>query len=123
MAGFSRLTPGAFVLELLHAGTNAHMLHLQADSYADHMALGSFYEDIVDLADSFAEAYQGRHELIDFPPAEFVRESNPITQLKSLRKYVEDNRRALCSDSELQNIIDEIVAAIDKTLYKLRFLS
>jgi hypothetical protein len=123
MAGLSKLTPGAFVLELLHAGTNAHMLHLRTDSYAEHKALGTFYEEIVGLTDSFAEAYQGRYELVDFPAVPFVRENDAITQLKQLRKYVDENRRGLCSESEIQNIIDEIVSLIDSTLYKLRFLS
>ena len=42
----------------------AHREHLNTKSYAQHMALGSFYDTIVDNADSIAEAYQGRHGLI-----------------------------------------------------------
>lgn len=42
----------------------AHREHLRTQSYAQHMALGSFYEGIIDRADAIAEAYQGRHEII-----------------------------------------------------------
>ena len=41
-----------------------HSVHLNTRSYAKHKALQKFYEGIVDLADGFAEAYQGRHGLI-----------------------------------------------------------
>lgn len=48
-----------FVGVLLHSSTAAHFLHLQTASYAAHKALGHYYENIVDLADKYAEAYQG----------------------------------------------------------------
>jgi hypothetical protein len=41
-----------------------HSVHLNTRSYSKHKALQKFYEGIIDLADSFAEAYQGRHGLI-----------------------------------------------------------
>ena len=41
-----------------------HSVHLNTRSYAKHKALQKFYENIIDLADGFAEAYQGRHGLI-----------------------------------------------------------
>ena len=40
-----------FALTLLHSGTNAHLLHLQTDSFAKHKALGEYYEEIIDLVD------------------------------------------------------------------------
>ena len=42
----------------------AHSVHLNTRSYAKHKALQKFYNGVVDLADKFAEAYQGRHGLI-----------------------------------------------------------
>jgi hypothetical protein len=39
--------------------------------------------------------------------------------MESLKDYVEKNRKAMPKESELQNIIDEIAALIDSTLYKL----
>ena len=40
-----------------------------------------------------------------------------------LDDYVRSNRSTVASDSELQNLIDEIQQLIDSTLYKLRFLA
>jgi len=36
-----------------------HSAHLNTRSYAKHQALGVFYDEIIDLADKFAEMYQG----------------------------------------------------------------
>jgi hypothetical protein len=42
----------------------AHSVHLNTRSFSKHMALNAFYDGIIDHADAFAEAYQGRHGLI-----------------------------------------------------------
>ena len=54
------------ILSCFHARTVAHLLHLTTRSYAAHKALNEFYDEIIDLVDSFAEAYQGEYGLIDF---------------------------------------------------------
>ena len=114
---------GALILELFHSSTNAHIQHLKTRSYAAHQALGHYYEAILEKADSLAEAYQGRYGIIDFPALPFKMESDSIMMLKGLRRYIDDNRMAMVQDSELQNLLDEVVALIDSTLYKLEFLS
>ena len=53
-----------FVGTLFLARDVTHSVHLNTRSYAKHVALNEFYDAIVDLADKFAEAYQGRHGLI-----------------------------------------------------------
>jgi hypothetical protein len=111
-----------FVLCLLHAVTNTHILHLQSKSYSEHMALGSFYEELDDLTDSYVEAYQGKYGLIMDYPAKYELPTPPIEYLVGLNDYVYQARSSLKQDSELQNITDEIVALIDSTLYKLQFL-
>ena len=114
---------GALIMELFHSSTNAHVQHLRTRSYAAHQALGSYYSDVLDKADSLAEAYQGRYGIIDFPSLPFKMESDSTMMLKGLRRYIDDNRMKMVQDSELQNILDEVVALIDSTLYKLEFLS
>ena len=103
------------------ARTAAHMAHLQTTSYAAHAALGEFYESIVDLADSFAEAYQGMYGVIAEYPASPIPSGQPTTWLPLMRSWVRANRDD-CADgkSELANLIDEIIAQLDKTLYKLK---
>ena len=111
-----------FIAALLHSSTVAHFMHLSTDSYSAHKALGHYYEDIIELTDDFAEAYQGRYNKIKKYPEEFHSSNDPVKYLKSLQKFVDDARGELPQDSEIQNIIDEISQLIDSTLYKLKFL-
>lgn len=104
----------------------AHSVHLSTRSYAKHMALNGFYDGIIDLADKFAEAYQGRHGLIgtiELQSADNAK--NIVVFLENSLKEIEDMRYKVCdkSDTPLQNIIDEIVGLYLSTLYRLKFLA
>ena len=104
----------------------AHSVHLNTRSFAKHKALGKFYEDIIDLADTFTEMYQGRHGLIGPIALHSARKtSNIIEFLEDSLKEIEDNRYDVVdkSDTAIQNIIDEIVGLYLTTLYKLKFLA
>ncbi len=115
---------GDFVGTLLHAGTQAHILHLGTRSFAEHKALEEFYEGIVEAVDEFAEAYQGAYDLIDGWPESFEGvDGDALTFLQTLSKSVDDGRKDLPQDSEIQNLVDEVQALIDQTIYKLRFLA
>ena len=104
----------------------AHSVHLNTRSFAKHKALGGFYDNVIDLADKFAEAYQGRHGLIGPISLHSARKTSNITEfLEDSLKEIEDARYKVCdkSDTALQNIIDEIVGVYLSTLYKLKFLA
>lgn len=113
------------VMHLLHSVTNAHILHLQSRSYAEHQALGEFYGAMGDLTDAFVEAYQGKKSLIQNYPADFkLPVGSAIEYIVSLGKEVADLRHSagFPQDEELQNEVDNIANLINSTLYKLRFL-
>jgi DNA-binding ferritin-like protein len=104
----------------------AHSVHLNTRSFSKHMALNTFYEEIVELADKFAEAYQGKHGLIG--PISLMnarKTSNIVEFLQDQVDEIEKVRYEVCDKTEtaLQNIIDEIVGLYLSTLYKLRFLA
>ncbi len=104
----------------------AHSVHLNTRSFSKHMALGTFYDEIVDLADKFAEAYQGKHGLIGPISLMNARKTSNITEfLQDQVDEIEKVRYEVCDKTEtaLQNIIDEIVGLYLSTLYKLRFLA
>jgi len=130
------------------ARTTAHFAHLATASYAQHMALGSFYDDIASNADEFVESYMGIYGQLsvkDFPALR-LSTAPIITQLTDLRTWVAANREECCEayddkddeakeaddaddaesgdidNTELGNLIDNILSTIDRTLYKLRFL-
>lgn len=104
----------------------AHSVHLSTRSYAKHVALQAFYEGIVDLADSFAEAYQGKYGLIGGITLQSAKKTaNIIEFLQDQMDEIEANRYKVVDKdcTALHNIIDEIVGLYLSTLYKLRFLA
>jgi DNA-binding ferritin-like protein len=115
-----------FVGELFLARDVAHSVHLNTRSFSKHSALNTFYDEVIDLADKFAEAYQGRHGLIG--PISLMsakKTTNIIEFLEQSLKDIEDMRYEVVekTDSPIQNIIDEIVGLYLSTLYKLKFLA
>lgn len=113
----------AFALALLNSATCAHLQHWQTRNYATHKALGKYYAAIPDLVDKLVETYMGRNGLVGDFEEEFEIEKDPVRYFKALQKYVDESRKHLPKDSELQNIIDEILDLINSTLYKLQNLS
>lgn len=114
-----------FIASLLAAAPLAHILHLQTRSFAEHMALGTLYEELPEKVDALAEAYQGLHGLItDYPAPAFNKAGgNPVEFVQSVTDYVRNERAKVATESELQNLIDEIAELLDSTLYKLKFLA
>jgi chloramphenicol O-acetyltransferase len=115
-----------FVGMLFLARDVTHSVHLNTRSYAKHKALRSFYDNVIDLADTFAEAYQGRHGLIG--PISLMsakKTTNVLDFLQDQLEEIEKCRYDICdkTDSPIQNIIDEILALYLTTLYKLKFLA
>ena len=115
-----------FIGQLFLSRDVAHSVHLNTRSYAKHKALGKFYEEIIDLADSFAEAYQGKYGLIgavDLQPA--TQTNNVVEFLEDMVQTIMDERYDVVEKecTTLQNIIDEILALYYSTLYKLKFLA
>lgn len=114
---------GNLFLKLLHSGTNTHILHLQTKSYSQHKALESFYSEIIDQTDSLIEAWQGvNNQLAQYPTAYESPNADPLIELTLLSDYFKANKTLVGSQTELQNICDEIQQLIDSTIYKLTFL-
>ena len=115
-----------FVGILFLARDVTHSVHLNTRSYSKHKALQKFYESIIDLADGFAEAYQGRHGLMGPIALQSAKKTtNVIDFLQNQLEEIEADRYKICdeTDSAIQNLIDEIIALYLSTLYKLRFLA
>jgi len=115
-----------FVGLLFLARDVTHSVHLNTRSYSKHVALNIFYDRIIDAADDFAEAYQGRHGLMGPITLHSAKKtSNVIEFLEDSLKEIEDCRYEVAdkSDSSLQQLIDNIIEIYLRTLYKLRFLA
>lgn len=104
----------------------AHSVHLNTRSYAVHKATQKFYEGLPELADTFAEAWMGRHGLIGPVSLMSADKNNDLVEfLENQLEKIAAGRYEFCDRDEtaIQNIIDEIVAHYLSALYKLRFLS
>jgi len=104
----------------------AHSVHLNTRSFAKHSALNIFYDRIIDAADDFAEAYQGRNGLIGAITLQSAKKTNNIIEfLEDSLKQIEDCRYEVVdkSDMSLQQLIDNIIEIYLRTLYKLKFLA
>ena len=115
-----------FIGMLFLARDVTHSAHLGTRSYAKHTALGSFYDEIIDLADSFAETYQGKHGLIGPITLMSAGTTNSVLSfLEDQLDEIEKSRYEVVKKEEtaLQNIIDEIVALYASTIYKIKFLA
>lgn len=102
--------------------TLTHMEHLRTSSYAQHKALQDFYESVIDLADTLAEAYQGYEGIMNIPLLSNTTSGKMADHLAKRVLEIQKLRKS-CDLSAIQNIVDEIVALYLSTVYKLRQLS
>jgi len=116
------------VSKLLHSRIQVHIFHWQTksqSSFAEHMALGGFYEGIGDLTDGLVESYQGKHNIITGYDTIKLEDYKNVEQLisyfKALDLAIEKDRKSV-KESYIQNQIDTIQELLYSTLYKLRFL-
>ena len=116
------------VSSLLHSRTQVHVFHWQTksqSSFAEHMALGGFYDEIGDHVDGLVESFQGKYDIVKNYETMDIENYSGVDQLisyfRELDKTVEEKRKGI-KESYLQNQIDGIQELIFSTLYKLRFL-
>ena len=110
------MTPSKFIGELFHSRDTMHIAHLQTTSFAEHKALNGYYDGILDLTDTFTEAYFGRFKRVEIIIPESKNQS-AVEHLKELQQLIDGERNNY--PSELQNIMDEMLGLVDKTLYLL----
>ena len=110
---------GTIIGILLMSRTYSHIAHLKTGSYAKHKALNEFYDSVVDMADSLAEASQGLYGKLDIPYLNMIGKiDDPIggitSQLKAIEKLIGN-----IDEEYLKSILQEIQALYRKTLYLL----
>jgi len=119
---------GEFAAVLFLARDLAHRAHLRTQgpgSFAAHEALGEFYPRVVELTDNLVEAYQGCYlELVHIPLIGDDFPGDILQSMKDQREWLKANRYKAVKkeETQLQNIIDEIVQLYDSTIFKLHFL-
>lgn len=103
----------------------AHLEHWRTKSYAQHVALGSFYNDIVEDIDSIVEAHQGVFDLVsvgELPKQPKV--ANIITHLEEDLVFINKNRAKITGGLQaIDNLLQGLEDSYMSTLYKLKHLS
>lgn len=97
------------------------IMHWGTESYAQHNAYGTTYESVDEGLDTLVESYQGYHGRIDFGKnCEFVSFSNvePNSWLRSMLDCLNTLRENI-NESDLQNMIDELIGDVSKLMYLL----
>lgn len=120
-----------FFSKLFESRQMAHVFHLQSKSesgsYAEHKALQEYYDSVLDLVDSMIEVYQGQYGIVegyDIIDTSISRESSPVAYFEDLANYLKSERYKAIKedDSHLHNLVDEAIALVYKTIYKLKYL-
>ena len=102
----------------------AHLQHWKTKSFSEHMALGTFYDELIDLVDSLVEAYQGAFGLIGAVDIKQVPPANIVKHLSEEVMWLNENRHKFTKGlPALENLADSIDDLYLSTLYKLKNLS
>jgi len=117
-----------FIALLFFSRDYAHRAHLRTTSYAVHMALEKFYEDLLEAVDELTETYQGRFDILEigYYTAEADADAtDPVAVLQRHYQLVKRLRYEAVPKAEtmLHNQIDTIESIYARALYKLKHLS
>lgn len=102
----------------------AHRAHWATGSFSAHMALGAFYDAVIDSIDAVVETYQGEFGLIGPFTVEAGDQPVMSAYLASEADWIAANRGAIAQGSTaIENLIDALIADYRTAVYKLRFLN
>ena len=98
----------------------AHREHWATKSYASHVALGSFYNDVTDAIDVLIENYQGMFGKID----SFEVQTEPV---KDIAKYLADEMdwierhidEIAQGSQSIGNLVQSLVSVYSKAVFML----
>ena len=112
------------VARTFNARNVSHLEHWKTKSYAQHMALGDFYDGVIGDVDAIVEAYQGAFGLISIATLpEIDAPKSIIPFLEKEMQWIADNRSKIAKGiSAIENLIDGLSDTYLKTLYKLKNL-
>jgi hypothetical protein len=121
--------PAKLFSKLFESREMAHIYHLQVNgepgSHAKHTALGDYYDGVLGFIDDLIETFQGQYGIVEEYNVIDTKETgskDTIEYFNELVRFIKEERKCINDeDTHLHNIIDEVVALVYKTLYKLKY--
>ena len=121
--------PAKLFSKLFESREMAHIYHLQVNgepgSHAKHTALGDYYDGVLGFIDDLIETFQGQYGIVeeyDVIDTKETASKDTIEYFNELARFIKEERKCInAEDTHLHNIVDEVVALVYRTLYKLKF--
>lgn len=118
------------VTKFLSIQSQLRIFHWQTKSYAEHQALGSLYDALGGQIDDFVETFSGKRGAVPMSKETFAMAAENYKSKKEVMDYLDGVVTYLTTelpsyldsskDSDLLNIRDEMLGAVNKTKYLLR---
>jgi len=117
--------PTIIIHAALECSAQLKLFHWQTFSYAQHKALDKIGESLGDKFDSLVETLLGKYRNFEYRPVSILL--TPYSDeniIKEIEKYVQFFSQNECpiinkQDSDAQNIVEEILADLNKLKYLL----
>jgi hypothetical protein len=101
-----------------------HFAHWSTGSYASHSALGELYDAIVSATDDVVENFQGEFGLLSGLETDCAKlDKDIIEYILEDAQWLRDNQDKIAKGSKaISSLLDILVAAYNRCLYKLKNL-
>lgn len=110
------------ISRVFYARNLAHFDHWRTKSYAQHKALGKFYDGIIGALDALVESHQAVNGIIGNIPAPESK-NDCLKTLKADAEWIEAHHEEICGGNRaLANLLDNVTAVYLSTIYKLENL-
>jgi DNA-binding ferritin-like protein len=118
-----------FLSKLLESREMAQVYHwtVKGDmgSQAAHLALEAYYTEVIESIDEIVEVYQGQYGLIEeynVIDTTDTKSKDKLEYFKEIVEWVREERKCFDEkDTHIHNIVDEVVALLYRTIYKLTY--
>lgn len=117
------MTPLKVLQTLLEVRDQAHFIHWNTKSYAEHKALDTFYTEWLELTDKFVETFQGKYPRIEGVCTMTISTGDSAKgMLIRTMVFLNGEIQTIIDpkvDSDLENIIADMKQLVNHTLYLL----
>lgn len=116
-------TPILALTKMIEIRDQIHLLHWRTSSYAVHIALNKYYDNLLSLVDNFVETYQGKYgRFSGVFDISINSEIQPFEYLSKVMLFLNSDLESIVDpklDTDLTNIIADMKQLTNQTLYLL----